>query len=99
MIQLHFGRKIRKKLIEETQREIETIQERLEKDDQSYRHYVNEVLLVEYDSLSEIEQGTEKDKFISNSPKIMRKSFSENFEKSHIKSMFLSSLRWFCKKL
>jgi hypothetical protein len=75
---------------EEIKREIDTIQTRLEEDDQSYRHYVNEVLLVEYEKLTEIEQGKEKDKFISDSPKIMRKRFSENFEISHIQSMFLT---------
>ena len=75
---------------EEIIREIKTVDTQLEKDDESYRDYVKEVLLVEYEKLTEIEQGTIKASFISNSPKIMRKKFSENFEMSHIKSMFLS---------
>jgi hypothetical protein len=81
--------KVRKKRIEETQREIKTIEAQQAEEDESYRDYVNEVLLVEYEKLSDIERGSIKASFISNSPIIMRKKFSENFEMSHIKSMFL----------
>ena len=75
---------------EEIKREIDTVQTSLENEDQVYQDYLKEVLLIEYEKLSETEQGAEKDSFISTSPKFMRKNFSENFEKPHIKSMFLS---------
>ena len=74
---------------EEIKREIDTIQAKLEHDDESYREYVKEVLLVEYEKRAKIEQGTIQASFISNSPKFMRKNFSDNIEKPHIKSMLL----------
>jgi len=73
------------------QREIETIKNRLEKNGLSYEHYVNEMLLGEYEKLTEDERGSIKDNFISNIPKYRRKKTVENFEKPHIKILFLES--------
>ena len=80
----------RQKRKEEIHREIKTVKTSLENEDQAYRDYVKEVLFVEYEKLDENEQRAEKDKFFSDTPKFRRKNVIENFEKPHIKSMFLS---------